>query len=195
MVSRLRRTVSNFWQNWPYLVLIAIYKLLEDRFLADVNSWVDSNAGVLEAAIGPALDYWPAITGWGLIPLVIMGILAHSYVDTRPRGFEGALKELADVETDGIRWVTSGDRDWRHGLSIRPQCPKHCVRLLYENRAEAERPAYPYDVIWDEEGFRLLCAQGPHFLTLGEKPQALENVWARAKTLLERELTEMNEAG
>ena len=196
MGARIRRTAANIGNRWPYLLLVAIYKLLEDRFLADINGWVDSNAGVLDGALGPFLDYWPAITGWGLIPLVIVGIVAHSYLDTRPKdqAFEGALKELANVEVDGMRWVTGGGRDWQTGLYVRPQCLHHHVGLLYENGKKEPRMAYPYDLIWGEEGFRLVCADGPHFVSLGERPRKLEDSWERAKALLERELTKLNEA-
>ena len=194
MGARLSRTAARFFNRWPYLLLLAVYKLLEDRFLADINGWADSNTGVLDVALGPFLDYWPGITGWGLIPLVIVGIVAHSYFNTRPRdqAFEGAFKELAKTEVDSMRWVTGGGRDWQAGLYVAPQCLQHHVRLLYENGNKEPRIAYPYDLIWDEEGFRLVCADGPHFVSLGERPKKLEDSWERAKALLERELTDMS---
>ena len=105
MQQRLLATLKTAARQWPLLLLLVIYKLLEDRFLGYINDFLDEQSVWGVAVLRLAFDNLAFVT-WLLIPATVAAITAHAYIQSKvPARLNRLSEECTNISAEILRFL------------------------------------------------------------------------------------------
>jgi len=109
MQQRLLASFRATARKWPWFVVFLAYKLVEDRFLGSVNDFLDRQSIWGTAILRLAFENLAFVT-WLLIPVTVVGVIIHAYIQSRvPSRLMRLSEECINTSAEILRFL--GERN------------------------------------------------------------------------------------